>query len=346
LPGHDIIVIGASAGGVEALSTVARGLPEDLPAAVFVVLHVSAQMPSILPQILSRAGLLPASHATDGELVVARRIYVAPPDQHLLVERGYVRVVRGPRENRYRPAVDPLFRSAALAYGPRVVGVVLTGALDDGTAGMLALKKRGGTAIVQEPREALYSGMPLSVIANVKVDYRLPLAEIAPTLARLAHEPADEEGAYSVSDDLETETEIAEQRMDTMELFASVEKLGKLTAFTCPECRGTLWELKEGELLRFRCHVGHAFSADSLMVEQSERLEEALWSAVRALEEKVALAYRMAARSRQRNDMRAAGLFEKRAQITDQQAATLRQVLLNGREDAMSAAEDAAMKEA
>ncbi|HMF55355.1 MAG TPA: chemotaxis protein CheB [Pyrinomonadaceae bacterium] len=226
MSGHDIIVIGASAGGVEALSNLARNLPVDLPASVFIVLHVPAQTPSILPQILSRAGPLRAAHAVDNEPIRPGRIYVAPPDNHMLVERDYVRIVRGPKENRYRPAVDPMFRSAARNHGTRVVGVILTGALDDGTAGMRAVKSRGGKTVIQDPKEALYSGMPGSAQMNVKIDYCLPLAEIAPLLARLAHEPAEEEGACLVPDDLETEAKIAEQDLNTVELIRSVEKLG------------------------------------------------------------------------------------------------------------------------
>src|SRR5437588_6269412 len=168
MPGHDVIVIGASAGGVEALMALTGTLPRDLPAAVFVVLHIPAQSPSLLPSILSRVGSLKVVHATDGAKIEHGCIYVAPPDHHILLERGKVRVVRGPKENRHRPAVDPLFRSAALAYGPRVVGVILTGSLDDGTAGLLAVKRRGGIAVVQDPNEALYSSMPLNALTHVE----------------------------------------------------------------------------------------------------------------------------------------------------------------------------------
>jgi two-component system, chemotaxis family, protein-glutamate methylesterase/glutaminase len=341
MAGHDIIVVGASAGGVEALSALARGLPKDLPAAVFVVLHISPQTPSILPTILSRVGALPASHAVNEEKIEHGRIYVAPPDHHLLVERGYVRVIRGPRENRYRPAVDPLFRSAALAYGSRVVGVILTGALDDGTAGMRALKAGGGISVVQEPREALYPGMPRNVIENVPVDYRLPLAEIAPLLVRLASEEIEqEEGASTVPDDVKTEARIAEQQMDATEMLESVQKLGEVTTFTCPECHGSLWELHNGELLRFRCHVGHAFTAESLVVEQSEELETALWSALRSLEEKVMLTRRMAQRAHDRGLTKAAVSFEARTREAERHAEVLRHLLLNGREmDASAEAE-------
>jgi two-component system, chemotaxis family, protein-glutamate methylesterase/glutaminase len=331
VPGHDIIVIGASAGGVEALREVARELPAGIPAALFVVLHVPAQSPSILPQILDREGPLSVGHAVDGEPINYGRVYVAPPDNHLMVERDRVRVIHGPRENRYRPAVDPLFRSAAVAYGPRVVGVVLTGALDDGTVGMIAVKRCGGVAVVQDPHEALYPGMPSSVMRNVKVDYCVPLAEVAPLLVRLSREPA--EGVYAVDEDLKTENSIAEQETEPDELIKAVEKLGRLSTFTCPECGGTLWELHDDDLLRFRCHVGHAFSADSLVAEQTDGLETALWSAVRALEEKMALAERMAEHSRQRHFERAARGFEEKAQEAQRQADALRKLLLSARDE-------------
>jgi two-component system chemotaxis response regulator CheB len=177
MAGHDIIVIGASVGGVETLTQLVAHLPEDLPAAVFVVLHISPDAPSVLGRILSRSGPLPARAAQDDEPIQHGRIYVAPPDHHMLVKQGYVSVVRGPKENRPRPAIDPLFRSAAAAYRSRVIGVVLTGLLDDGTAGMLAVKRCGGTAIVQDPEEALYPDMPRSVLETMQVDYVIPVAE-------------------------------------------------------------------------------------------------------------------------------------------------------------------------
>jgi two-component system chemotaxis response regulator CheB len=332
VPGHDIIVIGASAGGVEALKEIMRELPADIPAALFVVLHVPAQSPSILPQILDREGPLSVGHAIDGEPIKPGRVYVAPPDNHLMVGRECVRVIHGPRENRYRPAVDPLFRSAAVAYGPRVVGVVLTGALDDGTVGMIAVKKCGGLAVVQDPHDAIYSGMPSSVMRNVRVDYCVPLAEVAPLLVRLSREPAAE-GVYAVDEDLRMENRIAEQEVEADDLIEAVEKLGKLSTFTCPECGGTLWELHDVDLLRFRCHVGHAFSADSLVAEQSDGLETALWSAVRALEEKMALARRMAERSRRRNFERAARGFDEKAREAQEQADIVRKLLLSARDE-------------
>src|SRR2546421_6158345 len=189
MPGHDIIVIGASAGGVEALVKLAGQLPADLPASIFIVLHIPAQSPSLLPDILSRSGRLEAVHPQNGESIAPGRIYIAPPDHHLIVTRGHVRVIHGPKENRHRPAIDPLFRSAALAYGPQVIGVVLTGSLDDGTAGLIAVKQRGGLAVVQDPDDAYCGDMPRSALRYVKApDYVLPVDQIAPKLIELTKE--------------------------------------------------------------------------------------------------------------------------------------------------------------
>src|SRR5262245_32638031 len=306
---RDIIVIGASSGGVQALTTIVRGLPTDLPAAVFVVLHVSHQMPSLLASILHRSGPLPATEAADGDKIERGRIYVAAPDFHLLVNRGVVRVVHGPRENRHRPAVDPLFRSAAVAYGPRVVGVVLSGALDDGTAGMRAVKMGRGISIVQDPADAVSRGMPQSVIDNVEVDYRLRAVEIPEVLTYLAREPTDQ-GAFVMPDEIEAEVQIAEQQLSPTELREKLEGIASLTTLTCPDCHGNLWRLNDDRQLRFRCHVGHAFTAKSLVVDQSGSLESALWSGLRALEERVMLMRTMAQRSRERKQMALALRFE------------------------------------
>ncbi|MDQ5852662.1 MAG: chemotaxis protein CheB [Chloroflexota bacterium] len=327
MAGHDIIVVGASAGGVEALSTLVRDLPPDLPAAVFVVLHIPAQSTSMLPSILQRAGALPVVQATDGIAIRQGCIYVAPPDHHLLVDRGFVRLVRGPKENRHRPAVDPLFRTAARAYGPRVVGVVLTGALDDGTAGLQAVKTRGGVAIVQDPAEAFFPGMPQSAMENVEVDHCLPLSGIAPLLVRLAREPADEEGAYPVPEEMDFEARIAE--MDPAALWGE-KRPGVPSIFSCPECKGVLYEMHDGELLRFRCQVGHAYSPKSMLVEQSETLEAALWVALNTLEENANLVRRLAKQSRERNHGHVAVRFEEKVRDAEQRAAVIREVLSKG----------------
>ena len=225
---RDIIVIGASAGGVQALSTLVADLSPELPAAVFVVLHVSSNVPSLLPDILARQTSLAVAHAVEGEPIINGKVYVAPPDHHLLIENRRVNVVHGPKENLHRPSIDALFRSAARWAGPRVIGVVLTGARDDGTVGMHGIKRRGGIGIVQDPFEAPFPSMPLSVLHDVKVDYTVPLREIAPLLNRLSRESADDEGRYPVSDEIEIEARIAAQKMGSEELIASVERIGKI----------------------------------------------------------------------------------------------------------------------
>ena len=325
---RDRIVIGASAGGVQALSTLVENLPPDLQAAIFIVLHIPARAPSLLPAILSRVAGIPVAHAINGEEIAPGRVYLAPPDHHLLIERDHVKLVHGPKENLHRPSIDTLFRSAARSAGPRVIGVILTGALDDGRTGMKAIKERGGIAIVQDPREAPFPSMPLSVMREVRVDYSLPLREIAPLLSRLSRETAEEEGRYPVPDEVEIEARIAEQEMESTELIASVEKLGQISKLTCPDCHGALWEIKDENMLRYRCHVGHAYSAESLNEGQSQMLDVALWSAVRALEEQMMLAKRIVERARQANNFRAMAAFEKRAQEAEAHSSMIRQLLL------------------
>lgn len=324
MPGHDIIVIGASAGGVEALRGLVSGLPADLPAAVFVVVHIPPDSTSVLPQILARAGPLPAAHARDRWRIEHGRVYVAPPDHHLLVKRGHVRVVRGPRENGHRPAVDPLFRTAAAAYGSRVVGVVLSGTLDDGAAGLAAVKARGGCAAVQDPEEALYPGMPLSAIEYVAVDQVAPLADLPAILTRLAATPA-EHGEAPPTGQLEMEADMAEMGPATME---SYQRPGTPSGFTCPECHGAIWELDDSEMIRFRCRIGHAFSPESLIAEQTKSLETALWIALRALQETAALRHKLADRMDQRGQASIAERFRGHARDAERQAGVIRQVLV------------------
>ena len=324
MPGHDIIVIGASAGGVEALKQLVKGLPGDLPAALFVTLHVPGNGTSVLPKILSKATPFAAAHPQDRDKIEHGRIYIAPPDSHLLVKRGYVRLTRGPKENGFRPAIDPMFRTAARYYGRRVVGVILSGTLDDGTAGLIAIKKQGGAAVAQDPDEALYSGMPLSAIENADVDYVATVSEIASILIRLANEPV-EEGDESVSDDMEIETDISELEFDALH---NHRRPGTPSRFTCPECNGVLWEIDDENLLRFRCRVGHAYSAETLLAEQSDTVEAAMWAALRALEENVALMSRLADRMRRRGHNTTAARFEAQARDADSRAELLRQTLI------------------
>jgi two-component system chemotaxis response regulator CheB len=298
MPDHGIVVVGASAGGVEALVDLAASLPSDLSAAVFVVLHLPATGTSALPEILRRHGPLPAAHVRDSEPIQPGRIYVAPPDHHVLVRTGHVHLSRGPRENGHRPAIDPLFRSAAREYAARVIGVVLSGALDDGTAGLLAIKSRGGIAVVQNPEDALYPRL----LANLAE----PPADPAPTGMRVE----------------------VEMEGFSMEAFEGHHP-GRPSGFSCPDCHGVLWQIKDGGLERYRCRVGHAWSPESLLTQQSEALEAALWVALRSLEERAALARRLAEPARRRGHAITATRFEEQAAEAQQAARLVRDLLLN-----------------
>jgi two-component system chemotaxis response regulator CheB len=325
MSGHNIITIGVSADGLEARITIVGNLPSEFPAAVFIVRHIGAGGPRVLADILSRSGPLRAVYPEDRDPIQLGRIYVAPPDHHMSIEDGCVRITHGPKENRHRPSVDVLFRSAALAYGANVVGVVLSGNLNDGTAGLLAIKKCGGVAVVQDPTEASYPAMPKSAMERVRVDYCLPLSDIAPLLSNLASDAANED--RPAPSDMEMEVEIATGETNTPE---AIEKLGKPSEFTCPECHGVLWELNDKDLLRFRCRAGHAYLAESLHEEQSETGEDMLWEAFRALEEGAALARRIAESERERNRAESATLFEESAQKEEQKAMVIQRMLLEG----------------
>lgn len=325
MPCRDILVLGASVGGVEALSQVVRGLPQNYPGVVLVVLHIPPDHQSFLPAILERAGRLPAASASDGEELRPGRIYVAPPDHHLLVKNGTMAVVRGPRENRHRPAIDPLFRSAAKAYGPRVVGVILSGSLDDGTAGLIAVKVRGGVAIVQEPSEAFSAQMPRNVMRYLEVDHVLPVAEIGPLAASLACEEVSMDEAPPPSEEMVQESRIAEFDLGSME---NEDKPGTLAPITCPDCHGNLWEIQEGDLLRFRCRVGHALSPESLVESHNDSVEQALWEALRSLEERIVLRKRLIGQARERKLTNLVEHFEEQLHRIEKQTAPLRHLLI------------------
>jgi two-component system, chemotaxis family, protein-glutamate methylesterase/glutaminase len=284
--GHDLIVMGASAGGVQAFRQLLKHLSPDLSAAVLIVQHTAPQGPGFLANVLGRDAALPVKEAISGEIIRQGRVYVAPPDQHLIVQGPRLQLSRGPRENRQRPAIDLLFRSAAQSYGPRTVGVVLTGYLDDGTAGLAMIKVHGGIAVVQTPDEAEAPGMPRSVMRYVPVDHCLPLAEIGPLLMRLTKERAVR--ANGKPNHYVEKTVMAPEEM--------TGKFGSPTGFVCPECDGALWETTTGEALQFRCHVGHLYSPESLLADHDDGLEAALWSVVRTLDEQAALLRRLARR--------------------------------------------------
>jgi two-component system chemotaxis response regulator CheB len=284
--GHDIVVIGFSAGGVDPLIRLVAEFPADLAAAVFIVHHFPANSISALPSILRRAGPLRADHAEDGERVLSGRIYIAPPNRHMLLGEGRVHLSTGPREHNHRPAIDPLFRTAARTYADRVVGVLLSGTLDDGTEGLLAIKRHHGVTVVQDPAEALHPSMPNSAIHEVGVDHVEPVHRIGSLLVRLTGEPVPRSGQASPAGPLDPADPAA---VGTRSL-AHGKPPGTPSGLTCPECGGVLWESDDGGFLHFRCHVGHAYSEDSMVAAQAQRLEAALWTAVRVLEEEAELA--------------------------------------------------------
>ena len=323
MPDHGIVVVGASAGGVEALADLAASLPDDLQAAVFVVLHLPATGTSALPEILRRRGPLPAAHVKDGEPIRPGNIYVAPPDHHVLLRTGQVHLSRGPRENGHRPAIDPLFRSAAREYADRVIGVVLSGALDDGTAGLLAIKSRGGMAVVQDPADALYPGMPGNALEHVQADHVVAAASVGKLLARLTTDLAETRPA-PVPADMRAEVEMEGFSLEAVEN----EHPGKPSGFSCPDCNGVLWQIRDGGLERYRCRVGHAWSPESLLIQQSEALEAALWVALRSLEERAALSRRLAEPARRRGHSITATRFEEQADEAQQAARLVRDLLL------------------
>ncbi|WP_313166179.1 chemotaxis protein CheB [Massilia oculi] len=296
IPARDIVVIGTSTGGVEALRQLVAGLPSGFMPAVLIVMHIGPH-DSILPSLLARTSVLPVRQARHGDLVEAGRILVAPPDFHLTMVRDgahcSVVLARTAKENHTRPAIDPLFRAAAAAFGARAIGVILTGALDDGTAGLAAIKACGGIAVVQDPSEALAPEMPSSAIDNVAVDHVLRLDEIPAALLRLAEANAQGSRVVDISQEVPQWVE-AENRfgMEGVEMHR-LEALAKPSTFTCPECHGTLWELNDQQPRRFRCHTGHAYTERNLVALQGELVEESIWSAVRALQEKEMLLRRM-----------------------------------------------------
>jgi two-component system chemotaxis response regulator CheB len=328
---YDIMILGTSAGGLEASIAIISQLPADFPAALFVVTHMSPEEPSLLPKILSVRGPLPAIQVTEGMAIEPGRIYCAAPDHHLLIEPGHIHSLRGMKENGFRPAIDATLRTAARAYGPRVVGVILTGMLDDGTAGLLAVKRRGGYAIVQDPDEALYSSMPRTARRYVAVDAVLRLADIAPMLVRLAQEPVATPKEEAMGDTTDKEAKITELDQEALE---QADTLGVPAPFSCPDCGGVLMEFYDEDLLRFRCQIGHAYSPESLVARQSEQLDLTLWAAFRAVDERATLLHRLATEAERLNDTRAVQRFTLFAQRAEQQKERLRQAYLKDASDA------------
>src|SRR3954468_1317626 len=320
MPRRDIVVIGASAGGVEALQQLVELLPADYPGAIFVVMHIGPS--SILPEILSRAGKLQAITAEHNVRYLANRIYIAPPNRHLLINDGIMQLDPGPRENGARPSIDPLFRSAARTHRERVAGVILTGTLDDGAAGLYAVRARGGLAIVQDPTEAAAPDMPLNAMRHMTVDHCLPLAGIAALLTKIASEESE-------SDEVSSQ-DMKEQRNDLIdppELMKSPPPNETQIALSCPECNGSLYEQKEGDMAHFRCHIGHSFSPVSLSQAHKEVLERALWTAVRTLNERVMMHRQFLRRERNGAEEFIFKRFQESAAAAERDVDLLREII-------------------
>ena len=327
---RDVIVIGASAGGVEALRRLLSILPPRLPAAIFVVVHVGQS--SILPTVLDRGSTLPVVPATSGAVFERGTVYVGVPGMHLLLHDHHILLRRGPRENHSRPAIDALFRSAAASLGTRVIGVVLSGALSDGTAGLRIIKRCGGVAVVQDPEDAADPSMPRSALRHVDVDYVRPIAELPALFDLLTREAAGPSPPVPV--DVRLEAAIAAQELADMK---ADEMLGDLSSFSCPECHGALWEIRDGPMLRFRCHVGHAFTADAVLEGQGEEIERMLTTLQRAHQERAALARRMAVKERAEERHNLADQLEVRGREYEDNARLVMELIRKGiRGDATS----------
>jgi len=329
-------VIGASAGGLAPLRALLGSLPTNFPAAVFVVVHLAPETPSVLADILDAASRLPVVAARIGARIRSGTVTVAPADCHLTLTHDTVLLSRGPRENRHRPSIDVLFRSAAVVFGPRVTGVVLSGLLDDGSAGLWGIKRRGGIAVVQDPEDAEFPDMPRNAMEAVAVDVCAPAKDLAERLVRIAREPI-EITAEAVPPDMAREVHMAAHIDSTME---DLDGIGRRVPFTCPECGGALWELDSGGP-RFRCHVGHAYSLKTLASEQGARVEAAIWAGLRKLEEGERLARRLETHARTLGNERSADYHAEMARTSAAHAETLRSVL----EQAHGAPDRAAVNE-
>ena len=317
---RDIIVIGASAGGIDALTRLVARLPDELEAAVFVVVHIPAEE-SMLPAILGRETALIVKAAEDGEPILCNRIYVAPPDCHLLIEPGRIRLSGGPKESGHRPAIDPLFRSAARAYRERVLGVILSGTLDDGSVGLRMIRRHGGSAIVQDPREALFRQMPENAIATANPQHVGPVTDLADLITTHTRRPA-EGGEHR-----ELMVEDVNPNGGPQPIGAA-DVPGTPTGIACPECHGVMWTAADDESPEYHCRVGHAYSAEALLAAHAESVEAALWAGMRALQEQASLTKHMAIRAERRGDRLSAQRLHRRGDAADEHAGRIEAMLL------------------
>jgi two-component system chemotaxis response regulator CheB len=276
-----IIVIGASAGGFKALTQLIQNVPADIPVAICVVIHLAENsLATVLIKHLEKHTSFRCRIPKDNERIEEGHLYLAPPDYHMLIKPGVIKLVRGAQENRWRPSIDVLFRSAAVAYNSRLIGIVLSGMLDDGTSGMSVIKRCGGVCIVQEPSEAEFNDMPVNVLNHVEVDYRIPVADIGYIIADVVSMPVAD---HEIPGDIQIEADITERMVSSITEMASI---GEHSNYACPDCGGNLWELKDKKVSRYRCHTGHTYTEDLLLKIQNEKIEESIWVSIRMLEER------------------------------------------------------------
>jgi two-component system chemotaxis response regulator CheB len=316
-----IVVAGASAGGLNALTELVSRLPETLPAAVFIVMHMSKySLVDVIRYHLEKHGRHPCRVPGNREQIIAGNIYIAPPDWHMLLKKDTIRLIKGPHENRYRPSIDVLFRSAAASYDSRVVGIILSGMLDDGTSGMSAIKRSGGICIIQEPTDAAFPDMPNNVLKNVEVDYRVPVADMGYILEDIFARPIRND--IPIPEDVILEADITERMASNI---SDLEKIGTHSNFTCPDCGGNLWRMRNDAAPRYRCHTGHVYTEDLLMKKQNQALEESLWVSIRMLEERRNMLLNVA--GSEKDDVRKMQL--SRAADMSEHAARLKELLIN-----------------
>jgi len=327
---RDLLALGTSAGGFDALRYLASQFSPDLPASVLVVIHQSPQFRSELDAILTQAGPLPARFAADGDRLEKSRIYIAPPERHLIVESEWVRLGSGPRENNARPSLDPMYRSAALCCGSRAVCAVLTGTMGDGAAGLLALKRSGGITVVQDPRDAAFAEMPATALARARPDHVVSLAGMPALLEKLVRQPAGH--PVPVPDHLEYEVNIASGGRGSM---SEMDRIGQRSVLACPDCHGVMWEIDEGDLVRYRCHEGHAYTIELMSLALDDNVRRAFASALRALDERTGLARKLEAQARSGARKLSADSWSAKAREFEEEAQIIRDAIKRADEIAL-----------
>lgn len=321
-----VIVIGASTGGFDAFKKLIKDLPGDFATPIFIVWHMSPDIRGILPQVFNRINTMYAAHGYNEEPIKQNRIYIAPPDHHMIIEDGKILITHGPKENRFRPAIDPLFRSAAYSYSNRVIGVILSGSLDDGTAGLWTIKEYGGITVVQDPIDAEVPSMPENALREVQIDYTVGIHELAQLLVRLSKEPLSKTEAVMKDEQTKKEIEIA---ADENALEKNIMAYGTLTPYTCPECHGVLSRLQNGGIIRYRCHTGHAYSVDALIEALTEKIEDSLYNAIRAMDESIILLNHLGDHYAEKNNPKVAAMYFNKAKEAAERSLPIREATLS-----------------